>query len=263
MVKRPLGAAKLIAPAPFMLTELQYRILRAIAPSVNDHFEHSAFEGKSKLKVQLGENILNRIQGLRVADFGCGEGSEAIEMAQFGAKEVIGLDIQEEMLVMAREKARVAGVDQICKFAQTTAEPVDCVLSLDAFEHFGDPLAILEAMGRVLKPDGIAIICFGPVWRHPLGGHLFSVFPWAHLLFSEKALIRWRSDFKTDGATRFSEVAGGLNQMTIRRFEKIIAQSPFRFQTLELVPIRQLQRIHSRLTREFTTAVVRCQLVKS
>jgi hypothetical protein len=56
-----------------------------------------------------------------------------------------------------------------------------------------------------------------------LGGHLFSVFPWAHLIFSEQALIRWRSDFKSDGATRFSEVAGGLNQMTIRRFERLIA----------------------------------------
>ena len=246
-----------------MFTELQYRILKAIAPSVKDHFECSAFEGRSKLKVQLGEDILNRIQGLRVADFGCGEGSEAIEMAQFGAKEVIGIDIQEELLVVAREKARVAGVDQICRFAQTTSEPVDCVLSLDAFEHFGDPLAILRAMDRILKPDGIAIICFGPVWRHPLGGHLFSVFPWAHLIFSEKALIRWRSDFKNDGATRIGEVAGGLNQMTISRFENLIAQSSFRFQTLDLVPIRPLRRIHNRLTREFTTAVVRCQLVKS
>jgi len=32
-------------------------------------------------------------------------------------------------------------------------------------------------------------------------------------------LIRWRSDFKTDGVTCFSDVAGGLDQITIRRFE--------------------------------------------
>ena len=245
-----------------MLTQLQYRILKIIAPSVRDHHGISAFEGKSKLKVLLGDDFLGRIKGQRVADFGCGEGSEAIEMARFGAREVIGVDIREEVLSIAREKAKLAGVDALCSFDQTANDPVDCVLSLDAFEHFDNPLAILEAMDRILKPGGTAIISFGPIWRHPLGGHLFSVFPWAHLLFSEQALIRWRSDFKNDGATRFSEVAGGLNQMTISRFEKTIAQSGFRFRTLELVPIRPMRRIHCRLTREFTTAVVRCELVK-
>jgi hypothetical protein len=88
------------------------------------------------------------------------------------------------------------------------------------------------------------------------------VFPWAHLLFSEKALVGWRSTFKTDGATRFSEVAGGLNQMTIARFEKLVAASPLKFSAIELVPIKKLQRFHNRLTREFATAIVRCRLVK-
>ena len=105
------------------------------------------------------------------------------------------------------------------------------------------------------------LVSFGPTWYHPLGGHLFSVFPWAHLIFSEEALIRWRSNFKADGATRFSEVAGGLNQMTIRKFEALIERSAFTFAALELVPIRKLRRFHSRLTREFTTAIVRCHLV--
>jgi hypothetical protein len=95
-----------------------------------------------------------------------------------------------------------------------------------------------------------------------LGGHLFSVFPWAHLLFSEKALIRWRSTFKTDGATRFGEVAGGLNQMTVAKFQRLVADSPLQFANLELVPIRKVRLFHNRLTREFTTAIVRCRLVK-
>jgi hypothetical protein len=84
----------------------------------------------------------------------------------------------------------------------------------------------------------------------------------ASLVFSEKALIRWRSTFETDGATRFSETVGGLNQMTIAKFEELIAGSPLKFVSLELVPIRKLRRFHNRFTREFTTAVVRCRLVK-
>jgi hypothetical protein len=74
--------------------------------------------------------------------------------------------------------------------------------------------------------------------------------------------MRWRSDFKVDGATRFSEVEGGLNQMTIARWLKLVAASPLRIAQLELVPIRGLRRAHSRWTREFTTSLVKARLVK-
>ena len=107
----------------------------------------------------------------------------------------------------------------------------------------------------------VASISFGPPWFHPHGGHLFSVFPWAHLIFTENALIRWRSDFKTDGAKRFGEVEGGLNQMTVKRFKKIISASPFRFDRLDIVPIRRLRYPSNVITKEFFTSIVRCRLV--
>ena len=50
--------------------------------------------------------------------------------------------------------------------------------------------------------------------------------------------------------------------MTIARFEKLVAASPLRCADLDLVPIRKLRPFHNRLTREFTTAVVRCRLVQ-
>ncbi|MEP6741917.1 MAG: hypothetical protein ABJB61_05415 [bacterium] len=112
-----------------------------------------------------------------------------------------------------------------------------------------------------LSDDVCVIAAFGPTWYHPLGGHLFSVFPWSHLIFTEKALIRWRSDFKTDGAARFSEVEGGLNQMTIRRFERLVAESEFTFLEFEAVPIRKLRPLANRLTCEFLTAMVRCKVI--
>jgi len=210
----------------------------------------------------MGDRFFTQIAGKVVVDFGCGEGSDSVEMAKNGAKRVIGIDIREEALQAARQKAMESGVENICCFTSSTKDLADVVVSADAFEHFADPAEILRIMNTVLKPAGEVMVSFGPTWYHPLGGHLFSVFPWAHLIFSEKALIGWRSSFKTDGATRFSEVAGGLNQMTIARFEQLIADSPFRFAALELVPIKKLRPIHNRVTREFTTAVVRCRLVK-
>lgn len=209
----------------------------------------------------MGPGFFARIAGKTVIDFGCGEGEDAVEMAQKGAKRVIGIDNREEVLEVARRKALAAGAQNI-DFATSTEEPADLVVSVDAFEHFADPAAILEIMNTLLTPSGQVLVSFGPTWYHPLGGHLFSVFPWAHLVFTEKALIRWRSTFKTDGATRFGEVAGGLNQMTIARFERLVAASPFKFASLECVPIRKLQPLHNRLMREFTTAIVRCSLVR-
>ena len=245
-----------------MLTNIQIQVFKRISRRGPTGCDGSAYAGKSKLAVLMGNEFFADIAGKVVIDFGCGEGTDAVEMATKGAKRVIGIDIREDVLQAATRKARAAGVQSICSFATSTKELADIVVSMDAFEHFADPAEILRVMDALLQPAGEVLVSFGPIWYHPLGGHLFSVFPWAHLIFSEKALIGWRSTFKTDGATRFSEVAGGLNQMTIARFEKLVAASPLKFAKLELVPIRKIRRFHNRLTREFTTAIVRCRLIK-
>jgi SAM-dependent methyltransferase len=245
-----------------MWINVQYQILKKIKPTSPDSYSGCFYKGKSKLITLLGDEFLSEIAGKTVIDFGCGEGLEAVEMAQMGAKRVVGVDIRESVLQVARRKAFEAGVQNACLFTSSTNELGEIAVCIDAFEHFADPAGVLRAMDESLQPTGEVLVSFGPTWYHPLGGHLFSVFPWAHLIFSEKALIRWRSDFKTDGATRFSEVAGGLNQMTIRKFEALVEGSAFKFACLELVPIRGLRWLHGRLTREFTTAIVRCRLAK-
>jgi SAM-dependent methyltransferase len=221
-----------------------------------------AYKNRSKLEVLLGRTLLERLRGKIVLDFGCGTGEGTVDLAQRDTAKVIGLDIRAMALERARELAARAGCADRCEFTTCSGQSVDAVVSIDAFEHFADPAAMLREMYRMLKPGGFVAVSFGPTWCHPLGGHLFSVFPWAHLIFSEAALIQWRSDLRDDGATRFGEVEGGLNQMTIQRFERIVNDSLFRVEFLEAVPIRRLRWFHNRITREFTTAVVRCLLVR-
>lgn len=244
-----------------MLDSLQYHILRRISPGAPDTMNGSSYDGQSKVAVLLGEEFLRSIRDKTVIDFGCGDGQAALDLARHGAKKVIGIDIRQQALDRAARSAMDAGLVGTCEFSTATDTRADAIISLDAFEHFGDPAAILLMMWTLLKPDGYILASFGPTWYHPLGGHLFSIFPWSHLLFSEAALIRWRSDLRNDGATRFSEVDGGLNQMTLARFEKIVAASPFRIEALETVPIRRLHPVHNRWTREFTTAIIRTKLV--
>ena len=219
----------------------------------------TAYRTKSKLETLFGPGIWRAVRDRDVLDFGCGPGAEAVEIAERGARRVIGLDLRRKWLNAATELAEARGVADKCFFGTEWAEPVDVILSVDSFEHFADPAAILVKMRSLLKPTGCVMASFGPTWYHPLGGHVYSVFPYAHLVFSEPALVRWRSLYKTDGARTIEE--SGLNRITIRRFENLVAKSPFKFAEFDAIPIRRLRPIASRLTREFTTAVVRCKLV--
>ncbi len=195
-----------------MLTNIQYQILKRISPVAPDCCG-CVYEGKSKLAVLMGDEFFTKIAGKVVIDFGCGEGAEAVEMAGGGAKQVIGIDIREDLLQAARQRAVSTGVQNSCHFVSSTKELADIVVSLDTFEHFADPAGILRIINTLLHPTGEVLVSFGPTWYHPLGGHLFSVFPWAHLIFREKALIRWRSTFRLF-AERFSMArASGRREM--------------------------------------------------
>jgi SAM-dependent methyltransferase len=178
-------------------------------------------------------------------------------MAQRGAARVIGVDDRQKVLDEANEKARRAGVADRCLFTRELRHQADTVVSLDGFEHYGDPAACLRLMHDMLRPGGRLFVAFGPTWFHPLGGHNFSAFPWSHVIFTEKALLKWREA----PFDRFEDTDGGLNRMTIRRFKKIIAASDFAVARFEAVPIRPLKWLANPLTREFTTSCVRCELV--
>jgi SAM-dependent methyltransferase len=238
---------------------LGYQLVKKLggSPPRWDPCSGEAYLNRSKLEVLLGPGIWDEIRGKHVLDFGCGTGEHSVEMAKKGASRVIGLDIRQHALAQGGAAAAAAGVADKCIFTTETNEPVDVVISLDAFEHFADPDGVLKTMGRLLKPGGRILVDFGPPWYHPKGGHLFSIFPWAHLLFTERAFMRWWAEFKTDGATRFGEVEGGLNQMSVERFAALVKASGYVCERLEPVPIRRTRWINTRPTREFLTSVVR------
>jgi SAM-dependent methyltransferase len=244
----------------FLGGKIGYHILKMISRGGTGPGDNEAPTTRQKLELHFGSSIWEDIRGKTVIDFGCGRGDESVEIASHGAEKVIGIEIQDRFLSLATQRAEAVGVSHKCTFTKDTDEKADVVISLDSFEHFDDPSAVLKKMRELLGPAGEVWISFGWPWYHPRGGHLFSIFPWAHLIFTESSLIRWRSDFKTDGATRFSEVDGGLNQMSIRRFEKTIEASPLCIDQLRLRPIRAFRWFHCSPTREFTTAVVQARL---
>ncbi len=249
----------------FIGGELAYRILCRVAPPadlIERHFNPSAHreELASGLEAFLTPEEWKAVEGKVLIDFGCGVGGDAIALARRGASRVVGIEVRDWVIRQATENARAAGVLERCTFTRRTDERADIITCSDVFEHVDDLPGVLSEMHRLLAPGGRIIASFGPPWYHPNGAHLLSVFPWAHVIFTERAITRWRSAFASRAVSHYSD--SGLNEMTIRRFIETVEQSPLSFDSIDLCPIRRLRHVHNRLTREFTTAVVQCRLVR-
>jgi 2-polyprenyl-3-methyl-5-hydroxy-6-metoxy-1,4-benzoquinol methylase len=246
--------------------ELGYRLLCLLAPPASLIAQHGNPSATcpppvSLLPVYFGPELWSVTAGATVIDFGCGFGGDAIELARRGARRVVGIEIRDWVIDCARKNAAAAGVAGKCSFAKATDEKADVIVSVDTFEHIQDLGAAMQQMRHMLAPGGSVWASFGPPWFHPRGGHIFSVLPWAHVMFTEKALMRWRSSFTpgTSSARRFMD--WGLSMLTIREFLRTVDESPLKAEWVDLVPIRPLRFLHTRPTRAWTTSVVRCRLV--
>ena len=105
---------------------------------------------------------LRPLDGLRLADIGCGGGLISEPMARLGA-EVVGLDAAEANIAVARLHADQAGVG--VDYRATTAEDMvaagehfDIVLSLEVVEHVADPAAFVANCCRLVRPGGLIVM---------------------------------------------------------------------------------------------------------
>ncbi len=209
--------------------------------------------------------FIELIQGKTVLDFGCGLGWQAVAMAKRGAGRVVGLDIRD--LTAAAANARQAGCAERVSFTNRLSpdELFDVVISCSSFEHFSDPGDILRQMRETTRPGGVVIITFAEPWYSPHGSHMnfFAKIPWVNLLFTERSVMEARSHFRSDGAQHYEQVKGGLNRMTIARFERLIRASGLKIDFLKVYPVKNLPAIgRMPIFRELLTGAATCILRK-
>lgn len=187
-------------------------------------------------------NFDDLVHGRAVLDFGCGPGFQSVAMRKLcGASFVYGLDAVEEWIPIAQQRAKTAGCDRQVHFGTRVSRELegkfDVVLSLSAFEHYNDPPDALQQMRRQLKPGGLIILSFAEPWYSHSGSHVNNYtqipllnrpIPWLNLFFSDRAMLTLRSQFRNDRPQRLEDISGGLNRMTIARFDRIIAESGMR-----------------------------------
>jgi SAM-dependent methyltransferase len=209
-------------------------------------------------------DFLDLIHDKEVLDFGCGYGMQAAALARTSAAHVVGLDLPRPVLLEKWEERRRLGLPNL---ELTTNLPddrlFDVVLSCSAFEHFSDPVGILDLMRRRCKVGGKVIITFAEPWLSPRGTHVeyFTKLPWVNVLFSERTVMEVRSRYRSDGAQRYEDIEGGLNRMTIARFHQIMHDSGMQVEQFNLFAVKNLPVVTSLpVVREFLTSAASCIL---
>ena len=174
------------------------------------------------------------MQGKEILYFGCGTGYQSVALARTGARRVVGLDVNTSHLEKARDLAGQLGLVNEVKFFARLDNSLrgrfDMVISQNSMEHFPDPAGALSEMKAAINKNGIILITFGCPWFSPYGSHMhfFVKVPWINLIFDEKTVMNVRRHFRNDGATRYEDVEGGLNKMSVARFETLIKESGLR-----------------------------------
>jgi SAM-dependent methyltransferase len=188
-------------------------------------------------------------------------------MALQGARFVLGVDPSLAAIERARGLAEAHGVADRVRFVEHPGadrlHSFDVVISQNSMEHFPDPSAALRLMVSMLRNGGTLLITFSPPWYAPYGSHMqfFTRMPWVNLLFSERTVMAVRSRFRSDGATRYEDVEGGLNRMSLAKFERLVRASSLEVLHLHYQGVRRLRwPARVPLVRELLVTRVDCAL---
>jgi SAM-dependent methyltransferase len=225
-------------------------LLRLSRPAASEDFRegqpHHTLDSAIRYLEGQYPGIANLVRDRTVLDFGCGSGHHATALARAGARFVVGVDINAKLLDAARSLARESGVGDRTEFAERLPPArigtFDIVMSHNSMEHFPDPEAVLTEMLEAARPGGQVLIGFSLPWYSPYGSHMhfFTRVPWVSLWFSEATVMGVRAKFRHDGATRYEDVEGGLNRMSLSKFERLTRSSGLRPISLHDVGVKGL-----------------------
>ncbi|OCG15054.1 S-adenosyl-L-methionine-dependent methyltransferase [Gilliamella sp. Fer1-1] len=102
---------------------------------------------------------------LTILDAGGGQGQIACRLAKLG-HQVTLCDISEQMLALAKQKAQIENVKINClccpiqQLDSLINQPFDLVICHAVLEWIAEPIALLKALKKHLKPDGYLSLMF-------------------------------------------------------------------------------------------------------
>jgi SAM-dependent methyltransferase len=193
-----------------------------------------------------------RLSGKRLLEIGASPHGYSLEralhkrVAEFVG---IGLDIDHPLTVKDRHS--------VGKLLHMNAERLDfetsafdAVLSLSTFEHILNVRQALSEIRRVLRPGGVALVTFEPVWTCSYGHHLHHFGPvsrympdWAHLLWTKDQMLRNLSQvWPPEASPTLAEAAAwvydstALNRIGIGALRELFRDSDLHVEWMESLP---------------------------
>ena len=113
-----------------------------------------------------------RWNGKKVLEIGCGIGTDTINFARAGAQ-VTAVDLTEQSLEVARQRAKVFGLEDRIQFIQADAEklsqsvpvePYDLVYSFGVIHHTPDPNRVLDEIRKYVTAESTVKIMVYNRW---------------------------------------------------------------------------------------------------
>jgi len=143
--------------------------------------------------------LLPDINGRRVLDLGCGAGQLAHYLATTGAAEVVGVDVSERMLALARAKwahPRVTYRGEAVERVVFPSARFDVVVSSLVFHYVDDYRALVLRIAAWLAPGGVLVYST----EHPIFTARLPGDGW--VLDPAGRRIRWSLDRYADEGAR-------------------------------------------------------------
>lgn len=108
--------------------------------------------------------VKNAVAGKRVLDVACGEGYGARLLVEWGAREVVGVDVFPQSIAAAKRVFGGEGISFLVGDAEQLEKtldgvpPFDLIVSFETIEHLAHPERFLASLPRLLASDGALII---------------------------------------------------------------------------------------------------------
>lgn len=128
----------------------------------------------------------------RLLEIGTGAGF-FLKAAERAGWSVAGVELSSEGAAFARDRLGLEIRQEAAESLTFPARTFDVAVMFDVIEHLFDPKAVLEAIGRVLKPGGLLLITtpnFDALSRHALGSAWAVLSPLEHVYYFTEATLR-------------------------------------------------------------------------
>ena len=192
------------------------------------------------------------LAGKRVLEIGVGSGGELLRLLQDhepAIDELVGINNIDYPAVDVGRRARLVKAD-VCAMAFAEHE-FDLVFSLATFEHVHDLQRAVQQIHRVLRPGGLLIAKWSPIWNGFDGHHYGATvkvnqiqaieLPWAHLIFDRTTLGAYLVDgegFDRNQARQATEAiyeSDWLNRQSLRAYRAAFAHPGFEVQRFDAI----------------------------